>query len=157
VHERVGAHLDRSGCRAGDARLYAGWEPWERREARTVAGGMRAWFEGGARVTLEGPARLDGLLALGAVELADADPLLDAALAEAVHARRGDALLEVAEADRAPELLERVGREAGDPHAPRPPLSRLRLGLLRTHLGRARASGTGRLHAVAGCMYVVAR
>ena len=115
-----------------------------------MAGGMRAWFEGGARITLEGAARLDGLLALGAVELADANPLLDAALAEAVHARRGDALLEVAQADCAPELLERVGRVAGDPHRARPPLLRLRLGLLRTHLGRARALGAGRVHVVAG-------
>ena len=41
------------------------------------------------------------MLALGAVELADADPLLDAPLAKAVHAWRGDASVEVTEADLA--------------------------------------------------------
>eukprot|EP00964_Phaeocystis_antarctica_P137486 scaffold102063_cov57-Phaeocystis_antarctica.AAC.1 len=143
-----------SACTSASART------WTHYGCRLEAAGCRRDAHGLQAGCTHGAARLDGLLALGAVELADADPLLYAALAEAVHARCGDALVEVTEADRAAELLEGVGGDARDPHGSRPPLVRLRRGLLRAHLGYTWVTGcwvrfTGCAHGAVPCEAVV--
>lgn len=62
---------------------------------------------------------VDGRLALGAVGPAHPQPLLDALLAEAVHARRGERSVKVAQADGAPQQVERSRSFCGHPHQPR--------------------------------------
>ena len=82
--------------------LDAGLVDLVEREARwvdTILGEQLLYERVAAQVPHEGATRLDSDAALGAILPPHAQPLLDASLAEAVHARRGDAAVEVAQAN----------------------------------------------------------